>query len=193
MCYIYAYIRDDSTPYYIGKGTGPRAWVKHRNVAIPDDIDKIIIMEKNLTEVGAFALERRYIRWYGKLCDRTGILENKTDGGEGHADGFRHSDATKQIIREKRALQKIEKMSEETKKKIGLSNKGMIHTPETREKFSRAKKGKKLPETHRENISKALFGNKRRLGTKHSPETLLKKRESMLKYWNEKRLLDAYK
>lgn len=85
MFYIYAYLRQDNTPYYIGKGTGRRAWHNHNNCNArpPKDKSRIIIMEDNLTEVGALALERFYIRWYGKQCDGTGILKNKSDGGEG--------------------------------------------------------------------------------------------------------------
>jgi hypothetical protein len=115
--YTYAYLREDGTPYYIGKGSGRRAFNHSKNDIIhpPKNKSQIIILESNLTQVGALALERRYIRWYGRKDISTGILHNRTDGGD---------DNSGKIV------------SQETRDKISKANKGKVVTTETRLKIS---------------------------------------------------------
>jgi len=105
--YTYAWLRKDNTPYYIGKGVGNRAWAKIKGHVPPKDVSKIVILEKNLTEIGALALERRYIKWYGRKNNKTGNLINLTDGGEG-VSGYKHNKEIKQII----SLKTKEKMKD---------------------------------------------------------------------------------
>lgn len=85
--YTYAYLRKgDRTPYYIGKGTGKRAYDRHTHrVKVPDDKDRIIFLKEDVSEREAWDYETEMIQFYGRKDLGTGILRNMSDGGEGPA------------------------------------------------------------------------------------------------------------
>ncbi|NBP01791.1 MAG: hypothetical protein EBU90_16965 [Proteobacteria bacterium] len=165
--YVYAYVREDRSPYYIGKGQGNRAWSIHNHISKPKNNSNIIIMENNLSEIGAFALERRYIKWYGRKNNNTGILRNLTDGGDGTS-GWKHSQET---INKIKKANTGKKQTQESIERARLKNIGRKHTPEVIEKIRNAGKNRIISEETRQKLMLS------KIGTTHSQETKQKLRE----------------
>ena len=167
--YVYAYLRTDGSPYYIGKGSGKRAWAPHV-ISKPVDKRYIIIVENKLSETGALAIERGLIRWYGRKDLGTGILRNQSDGGDGAS--------FPGIYNPRYGI----KMSEEQKLKIGRANKGKTRTEEYKASKSIASTGEKNPnygnrwtEEQKELLSEATRGiNSSRYGKQNTAEATMK-------------------
>jgi len=199
--YTYAYLRKDKTPYYIGKGSGDRIYAKKgRPCGKPKDKSRIIFLKQNLSEEEAFRHEKYMIAVFGRNDLGTGILHNRTDGGEGSSGisemtrkiksekmigknnpnyGKSHSDEWKRNHSEKMKGENHhlygKSHSEETKRKQSEVKKGKLHSEESRRKLSEAKKGEKNPN----------------YGKSHSEETRKKQSDAKKgknvgkKWWND--------
>lgn len=146
--YTYAYLREDGTPYYIGKGQGKRLYKKSKGeVGKPKDKSKIIFLKQNLTEEEAFKHEIYMIDVFGRKDLGTGILRNKTNGGDGSS-GCKYTE-------------------ERREKRKGENNPfyGKTHSEEIKEKIRQSKLGKNNPmygkspsKQTREKLSKSISG-----------------------------------
>jgi len=81
MFYTYLWLREDGTPYYVGKGHGDRAYKYHRRHGSPPK-QRVVIYQAE-SEVDAFETEIALIWYYGRKDLGTGCLRNLTNGGEG--------------------------------------------------------------------------------------------------------------
>lgn len=82
--YTYAYLREDGTPYYIGKGRNNRIKNKHVNVPVPPK-DRRIYLKQGLSEIDAYRHEMYLIDVLGRKDLGTGMLINRSPGGEGNS------------------------------------------------------------------------------------------------------------
>lgn len=100
MYYTYAFLREDRTPYYIGKGKGNRAYKrKNKDIKPPKDKSRILILKQNLSEEEAFKHEIYMIDIFGRKDLGTGILHNRTNGGDGIS-GYKHTEKNKEKFKE---------------------------------------------------------------------------------------------
>ena len=171
--YTYAYLREDRTPYYIGKGKGDRIYSKSRRIKPPKDKSRIIYLKQNLTEEEAFRHEIYMIDVFGRKDLGTGILQNLTNGGDGSS-GWVPSEETRKKMSGRIPSEETRAKMSEARKGEKNHNYGKTHSVETRKKISESQIGKTLSKEHIEKIIEGLKGKT------HSEETRKKMSEALI-------------
>jgi hypothetical protein len=120
--YTYLWLREDGTPYYVGKGNGRRGLRSEgHNVHCPRFKARIVIQHW-ATEEEALQMEKWWISLFGRKDLGTGILRNMTDGGDGQS-GLVHSEKTKRRMSESQfrrqsKIARVEKVKEIKPRKL---------------------------------------------------------------------------
>jgi hypothetical protein len=187
--YTYAYLREDKTPYYIGKGKGNRIYDKRKTIKSPKDKSRIIYLKQNLTEEEAFRHEIYMIDVFGRKDLGTGILYNRTDGGEGSSGCIPSQETRKKLSDANRGGNHPnygKTASEESRKKMSEASKGIIHSEETKRKISDANKNPS--EETRRKMSERQKGEKNHNYDKTASEETKRKLSEAMKgrqWWND--------
>lgn len=188
LFYTYLWMDRNGAPFYVGKGTGKRAWQmtkRSRDFKAVHSLGgcTVEIIDQFVLESEAFAHECMLIERYGRI-EFGGCLVNKTDGGEGPTgqimslesrDRIRAARVGKKLSPEHRAKisegcrnpsdatrakLRSRKRTPEQNAKIGAALMGREVSNETREKLRKANVGKNLTDEHREKIRLAAVGRK---------------------------------
>lgn len=175
--YVYAWLRPNGEPFYIGKGRGNRDKApKYSNQIFMRILAKmrregiepsIVRLAEGLTEAESFAVECEEIAKHGRLNNRTGVLANLTDGGEGNSGwipseetrakiGAAHRGKTLSAEHCAKLLEARLNITDETRARMSASQTGRKHTAETRALMSE-NNGSRRPDVAAK-ISAALVG-----------------------------------
>lgn len=165
--YVYQYVREDRTPYYIGKGKGSRAYAPHpRQISESTTIDLRPKEVERIEIVRYFELESDALAYEKELIATLPNLHNISEGGDqppNHT-GRKRSEETLQKMKlaaKKREADKTPEKKAEIAEKIRRTttgrknpehsrrmkgrpspNRGRIPTEETRQKMRAARLGK---------------------------------------------------
>lgn len=128
--YTYAYLREDGTPYYIGKGKNGRInYAYGHRINLPPK-ERRIFLKQNLSESDALRHEEYMIYVLGRKDLNTGILRNLSTGGLGNS-GWNHSDDAKRRISESQR-----NPSDETRRRKSVASSQKVMPQSARDKIS---------------------------------------------------------
>jgi hypothetical protein len=176
MYYTYAYLREDKTPYYIGRGKHHSGYKYHRmsqkhTCGIPPQ-ERRIVLKDNLTREQAIKHEEYMIDLFGLVWDESGVLRNhiRNSCGGSH---------------------KGRKLSQETKQKMSLAMKkrwesGVYDTEEYKNKI--AESNRKNPRVKKHSVETKEKQRIASTGRPQSEETKRKRAESIKRWWTERKL-----
>src|SRR5208337_508350 len=135
MFYTYLWLREDGSPYYVGKAANLRRTRAAHRVGKCPSRERILIQEFP-SEPDALAAEKFLISYYGREDLGLGKLLNLTDGGEQGPTGL----VVPEEVRRKHRRPKPQGFGE----KISAALRVRIRTPHTdaaKQKMSQTKKG----------------------------------------------------
>lgn len=173
MHYVYVSFRSNGSPFYVGKGSGRRAFEhKHHGehyraiVARSGGDVPVVVVREELTETEAYELEETLIRTIGIERDG-GLLINQGYGGRGGPHGVKRSVEWRKT-RSERAKEMWQSPISRLKRAVSLN---VTNTrPEVRQRRSESAQEIAARPDVKQSRSKKLMGNKRTLGYKHTDD-----------------------
>jgi hypothetical protein len=177
MYYVYLWVREDRTPYYVGKGKNYRAFSKHRK-ATPPPKDRIIIVKEFEDEEESYLFEEWLIQFYGRKSDG-GILINQSIGGRHSSSKYRSQSEYDEIRRGQNRNYKRTDKGKETQRKWNATNPERIK-----------EKARRFRERNRESINEKQKNNekKREADKNYKEKNKEKIREQSRQYYQRKKL-----
>jgi len=180
MWYVYMYLRENRTPYYVGKGSGRRCYKKHirggANLTPPKE--RIVIIKYFDTEEESYFFEDWLIQLYGRK-NEGGILINMREGGGTNGNILTEEDRELKKIKQREYQRKYYKNNPERQKSYRDKRKDQ--------------KRKTTKEWYERNRETYLENRRQKYNKERAKEYYLKNKEeinrkNMERYWKRKEI-----